>query len=117
MEYPEDLHICNPENFLRGQENMPSQDKTESLAETFKVFADPTRLRILFALKDNDLCVCDLSILLDMTQSSISHQLKTLREAKLVKGSREGKFMVYSLDDDHIHEIIDTGLAHILEED
>lgn len=111
-----DLHICNMENFKKAEKTIPDIDLIEELGETFKVFADPTRLRILFALKDNELCVCDLSVLLDMTQSSISHQLKSLREAKLVKSRREGRFMMYSLDDEHVHEIIDAGLEHIQED-
>lgn len=115
MDY-EELHICNIDNFKKAEGNIPDMEITESLAEAFKVFGDPTRLRILFALKDNELCVCDLSILLDMTQSSISHQLRTLRDAKLVKGRKDGRYMVYSLDDDHVHSIIDTALEHAIED-
>ena len=112
MRYSE-LDICNIENFNKAKNTMPNDEMVGKLSDVFKVFADPTRLWILYALKDNNLCVCDLSVLLDMTQSSISHQLRTLRDAKLVKGERKGKFVVYSLDDEHVHSIIQTALDHL----
>ena len=109
-----DKELCTPENFEKGQANMPDTARIETLSEVFKVFGDVTRLKILYALKNNELCVCDLSNILDMTQSSISHQLRTLRDAKLVKGEKKGRFVMYSLDDEHVHDIIETALEHIL---
>ena len=85
------------------------------VAELFKVFGDPTRTRILFALFQKEQCVCDIANLLQMTQSAISHQLRALKNAKLVTSRREGKTVFYSLADDHVKTIIDQGLEHILE--
>lgn len=110
------LHACNKDNYKKAQDLMPGENIIENLSTSFKVFADPTRLKILFALKEVELCVCDLAQLLNMSQSSISHQLKTLRDEKLVKARREGKFMVYSLDDDHVYDIIQIATAHIMED-
>lgn len=79
------------------------------------MFADPTRLKILSLLFKEELCVCDISILLEMTQSAVSHQLSVLRQNRLIKYRRSGKNIYYSLDDEHIQMIYDAGLAHILE--
>lgn len=97
--------------------DMPRDHRLQDLAELFKVFGDPTRVRILWALEHAELCVCDIAIILDMTQSAISHQLRTLKQAKLVKSRREGRVVYYSLADDHIHQIFAQGLEHVLEED
>ena len=86
---------------------MPSEDELYDLAELFKVFGDSTRIRILFVLFEKDVCVCDLAETLNMTQSAISHQLKILKQNKLVKGRREGKSVFYSLDDARFDEIMD----------
>ena len=109
-----DRNLCTPENFEKGQAKIPEISRRETVSEVFNVFGDVTRLKILYALKNNELCVCDLSTILDMSQSSISHQLRTLRDAKLVKGEKKGRFVMYSLDDDHVHDIIETALEHIL---
>lgn len=95
------------------REKMPTQAELERTAELFKVFGDPTRMQILTALYEQELCVCDISDLLGMTQSAISHQLRLLRTAHLVKNRREGKSIFYSLDDAHVVSIIAQGLAHI----
>ncbi len=95
------------------REKMPTQSELERTAELFKVFGDPTRMQILTALYEQELCVCDISDLLGMTQSAISHQLRLLRTAHLVKNRREGKSIFYSLDDAHVVAIIAQGLAHI----
>ncbi len=95
---------------------LPDEDTLYDLAELFKVFGDSTRIRILFALYESELCVCDLSETLGMTQSAVSHQLQILRASKLVKNRREGKSMYYSLADDHVVTIIAQGMDHILEE-
>lgn len=85
------------------------------LAELFKVFGDPSRLRILNALEAAELCVCALSEALDMSQSAISHQLATLRAAKLVRSRRDGKSVFYALDDEHVKAIVDIAAAHLSE--
>lgn len=84
-----------------------------NLAEIFKALGDPTRIRILHALSQEELCVCDLAEVLEMTQSAISHQLRVLRNLRLVKHRKEGKMVFYSLDDDHIINLFSQGLAHI----
>lgn len=94
---------------------MPDEEVLYDLAELFKVFGDTTRVRILCALFESEMCVCDISVLLGMTQSSISHQLRVLKSAKLVKNRKEGKVVYYSLDDEHIKHIFAQGLEHIKE--
>lgn len=94
---------------------MPDEEILYDLAELFKVFGDTTRVRILCALFESEMCVCDISILLGMSQSSISHQLRVLKSAKLVKNRKEGKVVYYSLDDEHIKHIFEQGLEHISE--
>lgn len=96
---------------------MPDPETLRDLAELFKVFGDPTRAQILWALDKSEMCVCDIAYLLNMTQSAISHQLRVLKSAKLVKNRREGKTIFYSLDDEHIQQIFELGLTHITEED
>ena len=97
------------------REQMPDEDEICDLAELFKVFGDSTRMRILFALFESDICVCDLAEALQMTQSAISHQLRILKNAKLVSSRREGKSIFYFLADDHVRTIIGQGKEHIEE--
>lgn len=97
-------------------ETMPEETELYDLAELFKVFGDSTRIRILFVLLETEVCVCDLAAALNMTQSAISHQLKILKQNKLVKSRREGKSMFYSLADDHVKTIIAQGREHIEED-
>ncbi len=94
------------------------QDKALLLrnAEFFKVMGDPTRMRIVAALDQSELCVCDLAVVLDMTKSAISHQLRTLREANFVKSRRDGKVVYYSLKDEHVRQIFELGIEHLSEE-
>ena len=94
---------------------MPDDEVMFNLAEFFKIFGDSTRVRIICALFRSEMCVCDIAALLGMTKSAISHQLRILKQSKLVKNRRDGKVVYYSLDDEHIAKIIDQGLAHILE--
>ena len=96
-----------------ANEQMPDEDELYDLAELFKVFGDSTRIRILFVLFQSEMCVCDLAQSLNMNQSAISHQLKILKQAKLVTGRREGKSVIYSLADEHVRTIIDQGREHI----
>ena len=97
------------------KKKMPQEEKLYDLAELFKVFGDTTRVKIISALFEAELCVCDIAELLHMTQSAISHQLRVLRQARLVKHRKEGKVVFYSLDDEHIKTIFNQGLEHILE--
>lgn len=85
------------------------------LAELFKIFGDPTRIRILYAMLDTERCVNDIAGLLDMSQSSVSHQLRILKSSKLVKSRREGKLVFYALDDDHVRAILNMGMEHVRE--
>lgn len=91
----------------------PNEEETQRVAEVFKMFGDPTRVRILTALLQQERCVFELSDLLDLSQSAVSHQLRLLRSAHLVKNRREGKLIYYSLDDDHVSTILAKGLEHI----
>lgn len=100
-------------NAVRGK--MPGEESLYVLAELFKVFGDSTRIKILCALAESEMCVCDISVLLNMTQSAISHQLRVLKQARLVKYRRDGKVVYYSLDDAHVKQIFDQGLNHISE--
>ena len=97
------------------RQDMYDIDQIYDLAELFKVFGDSTRLRILSALLNHELCVCDISDALEMNQSAISHQLRVLRTAGLIKVRRCGKSAFYSLDDDHVKKIIELGFEHIKE--
>lgn len=94
---------------------MPSDEIICDLAELFKVFGDSTRTKILSALEISELCVCDIAKCLNMTKSAVSHQLRILRSAHLVKARKQGKEVFYSLDDDHVSKIIECGLSHINE--
>ena len=85
------------------------------LADLFKVFSDTTRIKILFALMDKDLCVADIAETINASQSAVSHQLRILKQARLVKFQREGKNVIYSLSDDHVHTMLDQGMTHICE--
>lgn len=97
-------------------QNMPQEEELYDLAELFKVFGDSTRIRILFVLFEAEVCVCDLAETLHMTQSAVSHQLRILKQNKLVKSRREGKSIFYSLADAHVRTIINQGLEHIEED-
>lgn len=92
---------------------MPTDVEISKLSDTFKIFGDNTRLRIIYALYMGEMCVCDISESLSISQSAVSHQLRLLRNTRLVKTRREGKSIFYSLDDDHIYSIMNQGLAHI----
>ncbi len=95
--------------------DMPDEDVLYDVAELFKIFGDSTRVRILSALAQAEMCVCDIGAVLNMTKSAVSHQLRILRQAKLVKNRRYGKEIFYSLDDDHVLSIINIALEHIAE--
>lgn len=90
-------------------------EEAYDLSELFKILGDPTRLRILFTLVKSEMCVCDIVELVDVTQSAVSHQLRVLKQSRLVKYRREGKSVIYSIADDHVKTIIATALEHVSE--
>jgi ArsR family transcriptional regulator len=94
---------------------MPDQVDLYELADLFKLFGDSTRIAILWALCESEMCVCDLCALLQMKQPAVSHQLKNLKQARVVKARREGKVVYYSLDDDHIRKLLKFGMEHLIE--
>lgn len=95
---------------------LPPEEDLYDLGELFKVFGDSTRICILYVLRESEVCVCDLAEALHMTQPAISHQLRILKQSKLVRNRREGKSVFYSLADDHVRTILDQGMEHICEE-
>lgn len=97
------------------QTHMPKPEELQDLADFFKVFGDSTRIRILYVLFQSEMCVCDLAHILNMTQSAISHQLRVLKQMKLVTNRRDGKTVFYSLADGHIKTIMNQGMEHISE--
>ena len=111
-----DITEVHPSLLKIVEEKMPKEEELYDLAELFKVFGDSTRIRILYVLFEAEVCVCDLAEALHMTQSAISHQLRILKQSKLVKARREGKSVFYSLADDHVRTIIAQGQEHIEEE-
>ena len=94
---------------------LPQEEVLYDLAELFKIFGDSTRIKILYALLEAELCVCDIAKLMDVSQSAVSHQLRVLKGSKLVKFRREGKTLYYSLADEHVFRILSQGMEHILE--
>lgn len=110
-----DCDVIHADMVEIARNNMPEDEKLYDLADFFKIFGDSTRIKILWALDKHEMCVCDLAVLLNMTKSAISHQLKTLRQEKLVKYRRDGKNAFYSLQDEHVRNILEIGLEHIEE--
>ncbi|WP_053955995.1 ArsR/SmtB family transcription factor [Inediibacterium massiliense] len=110
-----DCNVIHEEIIKKVKEKMTCEEKLNDLAEFFKVFGDPTRIKIICALFSSEMCVCDIASLLNMTQSAISHQLRVLKQARLVKNRKDGKVVYYSLDDEHVKQIFDQGLVHINE--
>ena len=107
-------YLCVHEDVVKQVlEEMPPDETLYDLAELFKVFGDTTRIRILYALFEAELCVFDIAQLLGLTQTAVSHQLRVLKTNKLVKCRREGKVVFYSLADDHVRRIINQGMEHI----
>lgn len=110
-----DCNVIHEDIVNEVKKNMPEEENLYDLAELFKVFGDTTRVKILYALFASEMCVCDIATLLNMTQSAISHQLRVLKQARLVKYRKDGKVVYYSLDDEHIKNIFNQGLQHITE--
>ena len=94
---------------------MPDPVRLYALADLFKLFGDGTRMRILWALSESEMCVCDLCALLRMKQPAVSHQLKNLKQARVIKARRDGKVIYYALDDEHIRNLLNLGMEHVLE--
>ncbi|MDD2371181.1 MAG: metalloregulator ArsR/SmtB family transcription factor [Firmicutes bacterium] len=110
-----DCDVIHSEIVNEVRLEMPQEEKLYDLADFFKVFGDSTRIKLMWALDKKELCVCDLAVLLNMTKSAISHQLRSLREARLVKFRKVGKVVYYSLADDHVKQILEKGYEHINE--
>lgn len=108
--------ILHGKTIKRIKESMPSEKELSNLSELFKVFGDSTRIKILYTLSTGETCVCDIAESIKMTQSAISHQLKILKQSRLIKSRKDGKSVFYSLDDEHINKIISAGLEHISED-
>ncbi len=106
-------NIIHEDIINKVKKGMPPVKKLHDLADFFKVFGDATRIKIIYALLKEEMCVCDISMLLGMSQSAISHQLRTLRHARIVKFRKEGRTVYYSLDDEHVKNIFAQGLIHI----
>ena len=108
-------NVIHKEVVENVKNKLPKEETLYDLTELFKVFGDSTRIKIICSLFESEMCVCDLSVLLNISQSAISHQLRVLKSARLVKFRRAGKVIYYSLDDEHIKQIFDAGLHHITE--
>ena len=115
IEEEEEREGCCEATELHWETLLTDPEIIDRLSELFKVLGDPTRIRILQALHDTRLCVCDIAETLNMTQSAISHQLRVLRSARLVKATREGRSVFYTLDDDHVARMFEQGLIHVTE--
>lgn len=108
-------NIVHEDIVNRVLDKIPDEDELYDLAEIFKVFGDSTRIKILYVLFESEMCVCDIAQTLNMNQSAISHQLKILKQSRLVKNRREGKSVFYALADGHVRTIINQGLEHVEE--
>ena len=106
------IHV---ETVVSVQKKIPSRDRLRQLADLFKLFGDGTRISILWALSESEMCVCDICALLQMKQPAVSHQLKNLKQSRIVKTRREGKVIYYALDDEHIRTLLNLGMAHVNE--
>jgi ArsR family transcriptional regulator len=107
--------VIHEDVVIRVKDNMPKKEILYDLSDVFKMLGDSTRIKILCALFQAEMCVCDIAALLGMTQSAISHQLRVLKQARIVKNRKDGKVVYYSLDDEHVKSIFDQGLIHIKE--
>lgn len=106
---------CAPNTWESVSDSLPDEEMLYDLADLFKVFADTTRIKILYALMIDDMCVACIAETVGASQSAVSHQLRILKQARLVKFRREGKQVIYSLSDDHVHTVLAQGMSHICE--
>ena len=109
------VRTVNIARVLRARKEDLPDGKLERLALTYKILGDPTRLKIVMALKSGDMCVCDLAAFIGLSESAVSHQLRRLRDLAIVKNRREGQILYYSLDDAHIAKLIEMGMQHVME--
>ena len=112
-----DCNVIHQEVVNQVRDRMPEDDILLDLADTFKLFSDSTRLKILYALMEAEMCVCDISVLLGMSKSSVSHQLRVLKQSNLVKYRKAGRVIYYSLADEHVRTICRMGMEHVLEDE
>jgi len=110
-----DCDVIHADVVDKVKKKMPDEEELYNLSDFFKVLGDSTRAKIMWALDESEMCVCDIAVLLNMTKSAISHQLRSLKQANLVKYRKEGKIVFYSLADDHVKDIFEKGLDHIRE--
>ncbi len=108
-----EVHCIHGEMVRKIEENMLPDDVLFDLADFFKVFGDTTRIKIIYVLSQGEMCVCDIAAILRISQSAVSHQLRVLRQTRLVKYRKEGKIAFYSLDDDHVLQIFNQGIEHL----
>lgn len=121
MFYGKSMDICqekilHQENVQKAVSRMPDMDALLSLTDIFKALSDPNRLKIVMALAECELCVCDLAAISGCSESAVSHQLRILRNLKIVRFRRQGKVVFYRLDDDHVEALVNQSLAHVLEQ-
>jgi len=107
-----DCHAIHEDVIARAKEGMPESGQFRTVSNLYKMLADPTRLKIIWALSKERMCVCDIAVLLGITKSAVSHQLKSLRLTNLVRNEKEGKNVYYSLTDNHVREMLENGFAH-----
>lgn len=110
-----DETVIHNNKVRQTKESMPDEENLFDLADLFKNFSDTTRIKILYALLENDLCVCDIAEALEVSQSAVSHQLRILKQSRLVKARRDGKSVIYSLADEHVATILSMGMDHVIE--
>ncbi|WP_319526393.1 metalloregulator ArsR/SmtB family transcription factor [uncultured Desulfosarcina sp.] len=111
-----DIRVIHLERVARARTEAIAEKDVDRLAQTYKIMGDPTRLKIILALRGGEMCVCDIAAFIGLSESAVSHQLRRLRDLCLVRSRREGQVLYYSLDDDHVVDLITTGLRHINEE-
>jgi DNA-binding transcriptional ArsR family regulator len=110
-----DIRVVHLERVARAKNEAIGEERMARLALTFKIMGDPTRLRIILALRGGEMCVCDIAAFLGLSESAVSHQLRRLRELSLVRSRRDGQILYYSLDDEHVLDLVTVGLHHIEE--
>ena len=110
-----DIRVVHLDRVARAKAEAIAQNDIQRLALTYKIMGDPTRLKIIMALRGGEMCVCDIAAFLGLSESAVSHQLRRLRESSLVRSRRDGQILYYSLDDDHVLDLVTVGLHHIEE--
>ncbi len=109
------IRVVHVNRVNRARDEIIGDNELDRLAQTYKILGDPTRLKIVMALGGGEMCVCDLAAFLDITESAVSHQLRRLRDMSLINNRREGQMLFYSLDDDHVEDLLSVGLKHVRE--